>query len=340
MADRTEFKVIGKWHIPSKPSYSVITGSAKYSGEVVYPDTLYGDIVRSPYARARIKSMDVSAARALPGVKAVITWDDEELVNYNSSLINQPSAILPNEGRHERSECAAAVAAETPEICEEAIKLIADSIEWEELTHILDPREAAKDGATLLNPDVNSDNNIGGVDDFEKGNIEDGFAASDDTIEFDVSWQTTGFLKSRNRVCTARWENESGGNEGASLFYDGYLRFVKSTGMAAFGLPDHKVHPASVLEGSLFCEHGGGAAFIIAPILAKRTGRHVVMMHSRQNMFGWSGSGNAYVNLKVGYDNDGTINAVYMKAICSQGSIGHFNTVRLGDSLRLLNSPI
>ena len=55
-------------------SYAIATGAAKFAREVVLPDMLYGEVIRSPYARARIKSIDISKAEALPGVKAVITW--------------------------------------------------------------------------------------------------------------------------------------------------------------------------------------------------------------------------------------------------------------------------
>ena len=336
--DRQNFKVVGQWGIPATASYSIVTGAAKYPADIILPGTLFGDIVRSPYARARIKSMDISKAQALPGVKAIIKWDDEELKNLSPALINQPSAVLPNEGRHERSECGAAVVAETPEICDKAIKLIEESIDWEILPHILDATEAVKPTADLLNPDINTKNNIGGEENFEKGDINEGFSKADKVIDYSFSYTRTGFQKTRPRVCTARWEQESAGNEGESLFFDGYARFVKSTGKSAFKLPDHKVHPATVFEGTIMCEHGGSAAFLLAPIFAKRTGRPVVMLHSRENMFGWCGSG-AFVEMKVGFNNDGMITGVYLKGIGDQGSIGHFNTIRLGDALRTLKCP-
>ena len=77
--DRQEFKVVGRKDIPGRLSYALAAGAAKYAREVVVPGMIHGKILRSPYARARIKSMDTSRAEALPGVKAVVTWEDEQI---------------------------------------------------------------------------------------------------------------------------------------------------------------------------------------------------------------------------------------------------------------------
>lgn len=77
--DRQEFKVVGRKDIPGRLSYALATGAAKYAREVVVPGMIHGKILRSPYARARIKGMDTSRAEALPGVKAVVTWEDGQI---------------------------------------------------------------------------------------------------------------------------------------------------------------------------------------------------------------------------------------------------------------------
>ena len=77
--DREEFKVVGRRDIPGRLSYALAAGAAKFAREVVVPGMLHGKVLRSPYARAKIKGMDTSRAKALPGVKAVVTWEDEQV---------------------------------------------------------------------------------------------------------------------------------------------------------------------------------------------------------------------------------------------------------------------
>jgi CO/xanthine dehydrogenase Mo-binding subunit len=77
--ERKDFNVVGRRNIPGKLSHSIATGIAKFSTDIVVPDMLQAKLLRSPYARARVKSFDAGEARALPGVADVIAWDDPEL---------------------------------------------------------------------------------------------------------------------------------------------------------------------------------------------------------------------------------------------------------------------
>jgi CO/xanthine dehydrogenase Mo-binding subunit len=70
---RKEFKAVGRANVPGRLSYSMATGMAKYGGDAVIPDMLHAKYLRSPYGRVRIKSMDISRARALPGVVEIVT---------------------------------------------------------------------------------------------------------------------------------------------------------------------------------------------------------------------------------------------------------------------------
>ena len=80
--DREEFKVVGKPNLPGKLSYSLATGKAKFGADYVFPDMLFAKFLRSPYANAMVKSVDVAAAKKIPGVVDVVTWEDEDLKNF------------------------------------------------------------------------------------------------------------------------------------------------------------------------------------------------------------------------------------------------------------------
>src|SRR5512136_2167453 len=79
---RPDFKVVGKPNLPGKLSYSLATGKAKFGIDYVFDDMLYAKFLRSPYANAMVKSVDVAAAKRVPGVVDIVTWEDEDLKNF------------------------------------------------------------------------------------------------------------------------------------------------------------------------------------------------------------------------------------------------------------------
>jgi CO/xanthine dehydrogenase Mo-binding subunit len=79
---RPDFKVVGKPNLPGKLSYSLATGKAKFGIDYVFDNMLHAKFLRSPYANAAVKSVDVAAAKKIPGVVDVLTWEDEDLKNF------------------------------------------------------------------------------------------------------------------------------------------------------------------------------------------------------------------------------------------------------------------
>src|SRR5512138_2101459 len=78
---RKDFRVVGKPNLPGVLSWSQATGVAKFGIDFVVPDMLHAKFLRSPYANARIKSIDASKARSIPGIVDIITWEDDDLKN-------------------------------------------------------------------------------------------------------------------------------------------------------------------------------------------------------------------------------------------------------------------
>src|SRR5512136_99769 len=79
---RPDFKVVGKPNLPGKLSPSLATGKAKFGIDYVFENMLISKFLRSPYANAMVKSVDVAAAKKVPGVVDVLTWEDEDLKNF------------------------------------------------------------------------------------------------------------------------------------------------------------------------------------------------------------------------------------------------------------------
>jgi CO/xanthine dehydrogenase Mo-binding subunit len=172
---RTEFTAVGRANVPGRLSYTIATGRAKYGCDFVVPDMLHAKFLRSPYGRAKIKGMDISKAKALEGVVDIVTWDDPEVLSINPGLTNPPvrtmagihSPLIPGEAETEDEEVGAVVVAVTPEICDEALKLI--DVEWDVLPSIVDAPDGLKPGAPIIKHDPK-----GLVSDFSTGDVEAG----------------------------------------------------------------------------------------------------------------------------------------------------------------------
>jgi CO/xanthine dehydrogenase Mo-binding subunit len=151
-----DFKLIGR-PTPRIDGRLVVTGRAKYTHDIQFKGMLIGKILRSPYAAAEIVSLDLSRARSLPGVKAVLKLKDGR-VNYEGAQI-------------------AAVAAVDEKTAEEALGLIA--VEYKPLPYVVTPEKAMAEGA----PQVLDSANVEKINEYTRGNIDQGFAEADLTFE-------------------------------------------------------------------------------------------------------------------------------------------------------------
>src|SRR5690606_14917157 len=137
----------------------LITGKAKYTDDIYLPGTLHMVIVRSPYAHARIRGIDTSAAKSAPGVVAVFTGADVTLNNVpcawlipNSDLKTVPHPPLAKDTVRYVGDGVALVIAENRYQAQDAAELI--QVDYEPLPAVVNPEEAAKDGAPLLHADA------------------------------------------------------------------------------------------------------------------------------------------------------------------------------------------
>ncbi|HEY3187682.1 MAG TPA: molybdopterin cofactor-binding domain-containing protein, partial [Solirubrobacteraceae bacterium] len=139
-----DFGVIGK-DTPKKDGPEKVTGRTRFLHDLEWPRLAHGKILRTPLPHARIVHLDVSRARRLPGVIAVLTGDD--VVQHPFGYAKDQLALKRGHVRSIRDEVAA-VAAETPAIAEEALALI--EVAYEELPAVFDPRAAMAEGAPLV----------------------------------------------------------------------------------------------------------------------------------------------------------------------------------------------
>lgn len=120
--------------------FEKVTGTAQFTVDITLPRMLYGKIKRSPYAHAKIVSIDTSKAKRLSGVKAVMTCEDVPAIRLGTCALDE--YIIARDRVRLVGEPVAAVAAETEEIAQEALDLI--EVEYEPLPAVFDPEEAMK----------------------------------------------------------------------------------------------------------------------------------------------------------------------------------------------------
>jgi CO/xanthine dehydrogenase Mo-binding subunit len=181
--------IIGE-SIPRVDAVDKVTGAAKFADDLQFgPGLLYGRLVRSPYAHALVKKIDVSRALALDGVKAIATGADTP--GY-IGLYLQDRHIFATDRVRYIGDPVAGIVATSEEIAEQAVRLV--KVEYEELPAVFDPLDAIKPDAPLIHPDLGKytvanfifpkpGTNISNHFKVRKGDVEKGFAQCDVIVE-------------------------------------------------------------------------------------------------------------------------------------------------------------
>ena len=318
---RTEFKAVGRANVPGRLSYTIATGGAKFGTDVVVPDMLHAKFLRSSYGRVKIKSMDISQAKALEGVVDIVTWDDPDIKAMNQAMSAaeiKPMAgiqgsVIPSEAETEDEEIGAVVVAVSPEICDEALKRI--RVEWEVLPSLVDALDGLKPGAPVIRHDPKSL-----ASDYATGDVEAGFKESDHIVEFDWAHSRTASHIPNPNGSVAWWAQDPWGVEGPTLYIEGI-----SPTWGAFQLRPmynvtfDKLHRGTLFQGGKYCDWVIRRAQLITPLLARRTGRPVRCVNDRQDDY-YPANPQRYSHAKIGFKKDGTITAVEESTIGDQGS--------------------
>jgi CO/xanthine dehydrogenase Mo-binding subunit len=318
---RKEFKAVGRANVPGRLSYAIATGRAKFGTDTVVPEMLHAKFLRSPHGRARIRSIDAGRARALEGVADVVTWDDPEVLAINPGLTNPPvqtmagihGALIPREAETEDEEIGAVVVAETPEICDEALKLI--EVEWEVLPSIVNAPEGLEPGAPVIRHDPKQL-----VSNSSSGDVEAGFRESDHIVEFDWAHARTASHIPNPNGSVAWWAQDPWGVEGPTLYIEG----VSPTWGAFQLLPLYKVtfdklHRGTLFQGGKYCDWIIRRSQLITPLLARRTGRPVRCVNERRSDY-YPANPQRFSHAKIGFQKDGTIVAVEESTVADKGA--------------------
>jgi CO/xanthine dehydrogenase Mo-binding subunit len=331
--------------VPRVEGRSKVTGEARYTADIALPGALWGAILRSPHAHARIVSIDTSRARSVEGVRAVLTGQDVGGRLYGRSVVDIP--ILARDRVRFIGEPVAAVAADTLEGAQAALELI--EVEYEELPAVFDPFAAMAPGAPILHPDLASYRREGspaaaGTEDVEfhwgeeagipnllshelkeVGDVERGFAQADVVLEntYRVPTQHQAYLEPHTCLISA----EDGGKVRiwASNKAPYTLRSLLARDLE-LAEADVVVEPTYV--GGDFGGKGSPMNMPLTYLLSGAAGRPVrMMMDSVAEFTAANPRHPGWITIKTGVMRDGTLVARHVKVVFASGAYAGFKPI-------------
>jgi CO/xanthine dehydrogenase Mo-binding subunit len=314
-----------------------VTGHLPYVSDFKLPGLLHAKLLRSPHAHARIKSIDTTKARALPGIRCVLTGSDLEVQEREPS--SRARSLLAIGRVRFQGQPVAAVVADDAHTAEEAIDLV--QVEYEVLPAAIDPMESLKPGAPLVRQQsVDSDNaeaqahatvaaseekqtdeapsNVASRVHYHRGDIDDGFTRSDVVVEhtYRVPHVHQSYMEPRATI--AQWDNQ--GNLTIYASTQGQF-FIRTELSAILKIPESRIKVVPL-------EIGGGFGAKIQPIteplaavLAQKTRRPVKIVLSRsEELVASTPAPDTIIELKTGAKRDGTLLALKARVIMDSGS--------------------
>jgi len=309
------FNSVGK-RVVKYDAVGHVTGATKYVSDITMPGMLIAKTLRSPYHRARIKSIDTSEAKKVPGVYAVITKDD---LAYNLFAMVPDNHVLAEEIVRYKGQNIAAVAAVTKEAALEAISKI--KIDLEELPYVIDPVEACKPDAPQVRPEGNVfmfDDGKSPVRKIRKGNIDEGFAEADFIVEgtYTTPAQEHAPLET---TCTVSYLDERGKLVIHTKAQG--LNFAMNDLANVFQLPLSKLKFVGGTIGGGFGALNSIHTDHIAGLLTLKTGRPVKFQLTREEEMMFSTVRSPWIfKFKDGIKKDGTITARYVEVLHDCGA--------------------
>ena len=314
--------VVGK-RLPKIDSPDKATGRALYTDDITLPNMIYGKLLLSSLPHAKIKSIDTKRAKALPGVKVILTGADVPDVTWGTSPARYDEKVLAKDKVRYVGDVVAAVAAVDEETCYKALELI--DVEYEELPAVFDPMEAMKDGAPRLFEDK-YENNINTHVDHHFGDIEKGFKEADHVREERFTGNRVYQNPMEPHCAIAEWDRKGKVTLHTSTQVVHYVHHQLSR---ILNLPLGNIRVIMTNCGGGF---GAKAATntieVLSIFLAKKAGCPVKMRFNREEMYLYGrGRHKQYIDLKIGVKNDGTIMAVKQKAVLEGGAYSSFGIV-------------
>jgi len=318
--------VIGK-PTPRLDGRAKVTGAAKFTADVQLPGMLWARRVVAPWAHARVRSIDTSAAERLPGVKAVHVVERNR---EGAQLVNPPSSPDRWPTIRYAGQTVAAVAATSAAIAAEAARLV--RVEYEKLPFVVDPDEARRDDAPLVFPGpvemagsaggggaakaLPQRGNVRGPSVKERGDVAAGLRAAALSVsgEFHTQAQTHSAMEPHGVV--ADWRPD-----GLTVYASTQgTATVRDELAAVFDLPKSKVRVITDFMGGGFgAKFGAGMYGVLATHLSKKSGKPVRLVLDRKEEHHHGSRPSTVQEVTLGATRDGALTAVSLRSFGSAG---------------------
>ena len=303
-ADRPVLSVVGKPN-PRVDGVEKVTGEAKFTYDIHPSGMLHGKILGSTIARGRVKRVDISRAKALPGVTAVVAAGD--LPDFKS-FDGSPWKVFDPEISFDGQEVAAVVA-EDAATASDAVRLI--EVEYEALPFVHSIQAAMKEGA----PDLTGKGNVQETVNEERGKVDQGFAEADAVVEETFATQVNLHQCHEVHVTVADWDIDR-----LTVYASTQGVFsLRMTLALLLGIPFSKVRVVEYHMGGGFGSKLNydpsvlDRSAMLAVLLSKKTGRPVRFAHDRENESKNTGHRPATIQtFKIGARKDGKLTAIHL----------------------------
>lgn len=306
-----------------------VSGKAKYTDDLSFPNLLHARVLTSPLSHAKIKSIDIEEAKKLEGVRSVIIGRDYPIL-FGIYLGDKP-ALAIDKVRY-FGEPVAAVVADSEEIAEKAVRLI--KVEYETLPFVGNPLDAIKENAPVIHekmekyshiPSIHPEpgTNIANRTKIRKGDIEKGFLDAEVIIEDEFSFPPGDHvaLEPRAVIC--------------EILPDGKVVIISSTQAPFvvrnllsrfFGIPHEKIEVIVPKVGGGFGGKAGIQLEGLALILSKSVeGKPVKLVNKREeDLVSSPGRIGFYGKVKIGAKKDGNITAMDILYIFNSGAYADY----------------
>ncbi|MEW5719657.1 MAG: molybdopterin cofactor-binding domain-containing protein, partial [Chloroflexota bacterium] len=299
---------------PRNDAVAKVTGAAKYADDYKFAGMLHGATLRAKYPHAKILRIDATKAKALTGVRAVLTHEDVP-GSKNHGLIFSDWPVLCYDKVRYQGDAVAIVAADTREIAERALELVV--VEYEELPVIDNPIDALKPDAIIVNDFLGHGNLLKHIE-VNKGDIEKGFADADVIVEREYHTPTYehAFLEPECAIGRVTDDGRIEVYVGSQIPYEDRRQIA-----AALAIPESQVRVIGTMIGGGF----GGKEDIMGQIhvalLARATKRPVKILYSRrESMLAHPKRHATTIHLKTGAKRDGTLVAVRAEIFGDSGA--------------------
>ena len=298
-----------------------LQGKGTYIDDVVLPDMLHMDIVRSPYAHARILKIDPSAALATPGVLAVITGKDLEAAGlaWMPTLMSDTQMVLPVEKVvYQAQEVAAVIATDRYTAADGVLGV---DVDYDPLPAVVDPFKALEPGSPLVRPDKGKDtNHIWHWEAGDKAATDKVFAEADVVVEQDLYIPRIHVASIETCGCVASVDPISG--KLTIWMTTQAPHAIRTVFSLVSGIPEHKIRVISPDIGGGF---GGKVpvypGYVIAVVAALTTGKPVKWIEDRsENLQADSFARDYHIHAELAASKEGKIRGMRVKTLADHGA--------------------